>query len=91
MLCKACPSQHYVTAQIQHGGLPFVADGFDSTAAAGLEPVRQLLQVSCSDPGQQGLGELGLILSPHHKVLVLEMTHILIPQILQSQHIQDIL
>ena len=81
-------SQEQVTAyKLQHHSLPFVADGFDCAAAAGLEPVSQLLQVGCGDPGQQGLGELGLILTPHHEILVLEVMHILIPQILQSQSI----
>lgn len=59
-----------------------MTDGFDSAAAARLEPVRQPLQICSCDSGQQRLGELGLILTPHHKVLVLEVTHILITQIL---------
>lgn len=75
-------SIHLETIQ-QEQHLPFVADGLHCAAAAGLEPVCQFLQVSSADLGQQGLGELGLILPAHHKVLVLEMAHILIPQILQ--------
>lgn len=61
-----------------------MADGFDCAAAAGLEPVGQLLQVGGGDPGQQGLGELGLVLPPHHKVLVLKVPHILVPQVLYN-------
>ena len=64
--------------------MPFVANGLHCAASAELEPVCQLLQVSSIDLGQQGLGELGLILPAYHKVLVLKMTHILIPQILHS-------
>ena len=64
--------------------MPFVADGLHTAAAAGLKPVSQLLQVSRGDLGQQGLGELGLILPAYHKVLVLEVAHILIPQILHK-------
>lgn len=59
-----------------------MTDGFDSAAAAGLEPVCQPLQIRTCDSGQQCLGQLGLILAAYHKVLVLEMTHILVTQIL---------
>ncbi len=65
-------------------GSPLMTDSLDSAASARLESVGQLLQVCCSNLGQQGLGELGLILASHHKVLVLEVTHILIPQILHD-------
>ena len=59
-----------------------MADGFHGAAAAGLESICQLLQMGGCDLGQQGFGELGLVLAPHHKVLVLKVAHILISQIL---------
>ena len=59
-----------------------MTDSLHCAATGWLEPVCQLLQVSSGDLGQQCLGELGLVPSAYHKVLVLEMSNILIPQIL---------
>ena len=56
-----------------------MADGFDDAAAGGLVAARQFLKVRSCDCGQQGLGEVRLILATHHKVLILEMPHVLIP------------
>ena len=64
---------------------PFMADGFDDATAGGLVAACQFLKVCSSDCGQQGLGEVCLKLAPHHKVLILEMPHILIPQVLQVE------
>ena len=78
-----CAAAYYISP-------PFMTDGFDCAAAAGLEPVRQPLQICSCDSGQQRLGQLGLILAPNHKVLVLEVTHILITQILHvRQTVRD--
>ena len=53
-----------------------MTDGFDSAAAAGF--------------GHHRIGLLGLILAPYHKVLVLEVTYILITQILHiRQTVRD--
>lgn len=59
-----------------------VADGLDSAAGGRLEPVCQFLELGCCDSGQQSLGQLSFILAAHHKVLALEMAHVLIPQVL---------
>ena len=59
-----------------------MTDSLHRAATGWFEPVCQLLQVSSGDLGQQCLGELCLVPSAYHKVLVLEMSNILIPQIL---------
>lgn len=79
------------TLLVNISNLPFVADGLDDTAAACLVAVCQTLQVCCSDARQQRLGEMCFVLSPHNKVLILEMPHILIPQVLpESKNSQTV-